>query len=110
MHPLIRSALASAIAGAVLATASGAFADGAKNHVVTIQDMRFEPRTIVAKKGDSITWVNKDIFPHTATAARTFDSREIKPNAKWTYRATKAGEFAYTCTLHPNMQGTLKVE
>ena len=26
------------------------------------------------------------------------------------YAVRKAGEYAYTCTLHPNMKGTLKVE
>jgi plastocyanin len=26
------------------------------------------------------------------------------------YVVRKAGEYAYTCTLHPNMKGTLKVE
>jgi len=71
---------------------------------------RYEPALITVKKGDSVTWVNKDPFPHTVTAAGEFDSRSIAADGKWTYRATKAGEFAYICTLHPNMKGTLKVE
>jgi plastocyanin len=70
----------------------------------------YQPAIITVKKGDSVTWVNKDPFPHTVTAAGTFDSRSIAPNGRWTYRATKAGQFDYICTLHPNMKGTLKVE
>ena len=106
----IRSAAALAIAAAALAAAAGAFAAAPKKHTVTIENMSYAPAAITVKKGDSITWVNKDIFPHTVTAAGTFDSKEIQPKGKWTYRATKAGDFAYICTLHPNMKGTLKVE
>jgi VCBS repeat-containing protein len=70
----------------------------------------YQPAVITVKKGDTVTWVNKDPFPHTVTAAGQFDSRSIAPNGKWTYHATKAGQFDYICTLHPNMKGTLKVE
>jgi len=107
MRPSMRLAGA---ATALLVAVSGALAAEPKKHTVTIENMRYAPAAIAVKKGDSITWVNKDIFPHTVTAAGKFDSREIKPNGKWTYRAAKAGEFAYICTLHPNMKGTLKVD
>ena len=98
-----------AAAGALLIATSGAAAAPAK-HTVTIDGSRYEPASLVVKKGDTVTWVNKDPFPHTVTAAGKFDSKSIAANGKWTYRATKAGEFAYICTLHPNMTGTLKVE
>jgi len=62
------------------------------------------------KKGDAVTWVNKDPFPHTITSAGKFDSRSVAAGAKWTYRANKPGEYQYICTLHPNMKGALKVE
>jgi plastocyanin len=99
-----------AAAGALWVAASSAAADAPAKHTVTIADMRYEPAVLTVKKGDSVTFVNKDIFPHTATAAGQFDSRAIEPQRKWTFRATRAGEFAYICTLHPNMKGTLKVE
>lgn len=71
---------------------------------------RYEPAVITVKKGETVTFVNHDPFPHTVTAAGKFDSRSIAANGKWTYRAAQAGDFAYICTLHPNMKGTLKVE
>jgi plastocyanin len=71
---------------------------------------RYQPALITVKKGETVTFVNRDPFPHTVTAAGEFDSRSIAANGRWKYRATKAGEFAYICTLHPNMKGTLKVE
>ena len=97
-------------AAVLLVAVSGAVAAEPKKHTVTIENMSYAPAAITVKKGDSVTWVNKDIFPHTVTAAGAFDSREIKPNGKWTYRAAKAGELAYICTLHPGMKGTLVVE
>jgi len=103
----MRSAAALASAAALFC-AAGALA-GTK-HTVVIENLRYEPATLTVKKGDTITWVNKDIFPHTVTAAGSFDSRDFQPGGKWTYHATKAGDFPYICTLHPNMKGTLKVE
>jgi plastocyanin len=45
----------------------------------------------------------------TATAGG-FDSKEIQPGESWTYKASKKGELAYACTLHPTMKGTLRVK
>jgi plastocyanin len=95
----------------VLCTAASAAGSGKPaTHTVTMDGTSYAPATIVVKKGETVTWVNKDPFPHTVTAAGKFDSRSIAANGKWTYRATKRGEFPYICTLHPNMKGTLKVE
>ena len=77
---------------------------------MVIDGTRYEPSVITVKKGDTVTFVNRDPFPHTVTAAGKFDSRSIPADGKWTYRATAAGEYPYICTLHPNMKGTLKVE
>jgi len=77
---------------------------------VVIDGTRYEPASITVKKGTAVTFENHDPFPHTVTAPGKFDSREIAAGAKWTYRATAAGEFPFICTLHPNMKGTLKVE
>ena len=79
-------------------------------HTVAIDGVRFEPEALTVKRGDTVVWVNKDPFPHTVTAAGAFDSHSIAAGASWRYVARKAGEYAYTCTLHPNMKGTLKVE
>jgi plastocyanin len=39
-----------------------------------------------------------------------FDSHDIAPNASWSYRAVKSGEFAYTCRYHPTMTGQISVQ
>jgi plastocyanin len=80
-------------------------------HAVIVVGMKFEPQTLSVKRGDKVVWVNKDFFPHTATALdRSFDSGDIGSNAAWTYVANKSGTFSYICTLHPTMKATLIVK
>jgi plastocyanin len=85
-------------------------AKNARVHTVTIEAMRFTPQSLRVRRGDRITWINKDPFPHTVTATGgTFDSHPIAPGASWTYVAAKTGEYDYVCTLHVDMKGRLEV-
>jgi plastocyanin len=68
------------------------------------------PDALTVKRGDTVVWVNRDPFPHTVTAKGAFDSRDIAAGKSWKWKAQRPGEYAYTCTLHPNMSGMLKVE
>jgi plastocyanin len=61
------------------------------------------------KRGDRITWVNNDLFPHDVRADGVFDSHEIAPSKSWSYVANRAGNYAYRCTLHPTMTARLIV-
>ena len=71
----------------------------------------FTPEQLIVKVGETVTWTNKDPFPHNVTSSSgEFKSGNIAPDAQWTYRATAAGRYPYTCTLHPGMNGTLIVE
>jgi plastocyanin len=82
-----------------------------KTHTVTIEDMRFQPETITVVLGDTIIWVNKDLFPHTATSeAGRFDSKDIQADKSWRHTVRNKGDFAYTCTFHPTMKAMLRVE
>ena len=88
-------------------------AQGAKpqSFVVTIENVQFTPATLKVHRGDTIVWFNKDLFPHTVTAdGKAFDSHDIAPNASWSYRAVKPGDFVYTCIYHPTMKGQLSVQ
>jgi plastocyanin len=82
-----------------------------KTHTVTIEDMRFQPETITVALGDTIIWVNKDLFPHTATSeAGRFDSKDIQADKSWRHTVRNKGDFAYICTFHPTMKAMLRVE
>jgi plastocyanin len=104
-------AVALMCAGGLLLADTGAVAAGKRAiHTVVIEGTAYSPASLTVKRGDTVVWLNKDPFPHTATAKGVFDSHDIAADRSWKYTARKAGEFAYICTLHPNMKGRLKVE
>jgi plastocyanin len=82
----------------------------AVEHVVTIENMQFIPFSLKVRAGERVRWVNKDYFPHTATArGDMFDSKVIASQSNWTWVAHTPGDHTYICTLHPSMQATLTV-
>jgi len=105
---------AAAVVGLTL-TGAAASTDQAKaapkTYVINMQIVGFDPPELNVKPGDRVTWVNKDLFPHTATADdKAFDSQSVAPSGKWTFVAGKPGTHTYTCTFHPTMKGTIKVQ
>jgi plastocyanin len=97
---------AAALAFALLASCGGA---AAETHVVIIEDMKFQPAVLTVKAGDTVTWRNKDMVPHTATAAGRFDSRNIAAGQSWSWKAEAPGQFGYVCTYHLGMKGAVTV-
>ncbi|MEO6798525.1 MAG: cupredoxin domain-containing protein [Rhodanobacter sp.] len=107
--------LVAVLAGLLLASAwaSPAAAVGASQsqrvHVIVMDKMLFGPMPAGVRAGDTIEWVNLDMFEHTATARDGSFDVDLKPGA--TMRTTAAsGSFAFFCKFHPTMQGTLVVK
>lgn len=97
---------------AVLALlAASAFARAGDGHVIVIDAMEFTPRTLQVRVGDTVTFRNKDPFPHTAASVKPgFSSPEIGSGKSWTMVVRTKGDFAYICTLHPTMKARLTVK
>ena len=82
-----------------------------KTHTVVIEGTSFEPARLTVAAGDTVVWINKDPFPHTATSTTgAFDSGTIAPDKTWKYKFVKKGALDYICTLHPTMKARLTVE
>ncbi|MEK7265287.1 MAG: cupredoxin family copper-binding protein [Pseudomonadota bacterium] len=78
----------------------------AETHVVEISNMAFSPSELHVAVGDTVTWINRDLVPHTATADDgAFDSGSLKTGDSWSYVVKDAGETAYSCSFHPAMTG-----
>jgi plastocyanin len=76
---------------------------------VVIDNLDFAPATVTVRIGDHVSWINKDIVDHTATArGGAFDVATPK-GKRVSWRASKVGEFEYYCRLHPNMTGVIRV-
>ena len=78
----------------------------------------FQPNPIQVQVGDTITWTNDDLEPHTVTSGSNgvpdnkFNSSPnfiplMSPGATFSHTFTEAGEYPYFCLLHPNMVGTV---
>jgi plastocyanin len=104
---------------------------GAANPEVDITKLTptqwYIPPKISVNQNHSVTWINKDTEIHTVTSGNgagleslmnnkqgtksgIFDSGIFKPGGNWTHMFEKAGTFAYYCTVHPWMEGTIVVK
>lgn len=82
----------------------------AVKHLVTIKDFTYSPQTLEARVGDTVTFVNKDSAPHTATAkGKSFDSGMLGQGDEFTLKLTEAGTLEYLCTYHPTMVGKIVI-
>jgi len=109
---LRRLALASAVlAGGTLLVGANAAASRPKVRAVAIRAFQYQPATVTVQVGDTVAWTNDDLVPHTATATKgkRFDSGSIDAKAGWRYVAKQKGSYAYVCSFHPTMKGTLVV-
>jgi plastocyanin len=75
---------------------------------VTIDKLVFSPATVEAEVGDTIEWVNKDAFAHTATVKSSWEVM-IPPKKSASLTLQKAETVDYFCRFHPNMKGRLVV-
>lgn len=109
---------------AVVATAPGGFLAG------------FLPPIVVVEKGEGITYANADVAPHDFVADGHFLRKKAAKKTRWCsgfdkgkcplfwsprigagettevegLRRLRSGEeYAFLCTVHPNMKGTLIV-
>lgn len=81
----------------------------ARTHTIVMEKMRFGPSPSGVRVGDTIVWVNRDLFRHTATARnRSFDI-DLAPGASGRTVLRTAGRIPYVCRFHPGMTGLLTV-
>jgi plastocyanin len=77
---------------------------------IRIADFSFTPPSSSVTSGTAVIWTNAGPSNHTVTANDgSFDSGTIQVNGKFSFTPTKPGSYAYHCTIHPTMQGTLVV-
>ncbi len=77
-----------------------------------IKNFAFHPAALTVRPGAVVTVTNDDQTAHTVTAtgSKPFDTGDIAPGRIVTFTAPKhAGTYAYMCTIHPFMKGTLAV-
>jgi plastocyanin len=106
---------ASAAASASAQAEPSAQASGA-GETVTITNSDFGPDLTIAA-GTTVTWVNNDILPHTATngtdgvpASDSLFNLQLPIGGSAGYTFADAGSYPVTCTIHLTMNMTITVQ
>jgi plastocyanin len=110
-----RSIRVAAIAGFVgLLLAAGSVA-AASTAGVTIRETNnlyhFSPKTTYVNVGGTVTWTNGTDAPHTVTSdsGSELASGTIGPGTTFNHAFATTGTFAYHCTIHTYMVGSVTV-
>jgi plastocyanin len=78
---------------------------------VNIRDYCFGPTILRVRAGDTVTWVNRDTFPHTILGANGawggYDT--LRRGKEVSFRFVSSGVYPYVCTFHPGMIGAVVV-
>lgn len=83
---------------------------------IEIRDDQYEPLEMTVVVGTTVTWTNRDLYPHTVTAGKpgkpsgTFDSGNIQGDQTYSFTFDSPGEYEYYCKIHPRMRGKIIVE
>jgi plastocyanin len=78
---------------------------------IDIQGYAYHPSNISVPRGAKVTWLNDDNQDHTATEKDngSWNTQIVHNGQSETIEFDSPGTFAYYCTIHPYMVGTLTV-
>ncbi|HXI41804.1 MAG TPA: cupredoxin family copper-binding protein [Bryobacteraceae bacterium] len=80
---------------------------------VKIDNFSFGPASLTVAVGTTVIWTNRDDIPHTVVStddAKTFKSKVLDTDEKFSFAFTKAGTYPYFCSIHPKMTGKVIVQ
>ena len=78
-------------------------------NTVEIRNNAFNPAQLNVAPGTTVTFVNHDNVPHTATSDTKLFDLEIPPGSSYPVVLEGEGTVPYHCELHPEMKGTIVV-
>jgi plastocyanin len=77
---------------------------------VNIDNFAFTPKELTVKAGTAIVFRNRDDIPHSVVGSKgEFHSKALDTDDSFSFTFAKAGSYAYSCGLHPKMQGRIVV-
>jgi len=81
---------------------------------ITIENFAFNPATLTIKPGSKVSWTNRDGVDHTIVSDSgspvLFKSEALATGASFSFTFTQPGTYAYYCSIHPSMKGTIIVQ
>ena len=77
---------------------------------LSIKDYKYNPSPIKVKKGTTLVWTNEDVAKHTVSAdSGKWESELLAQGQSYTRVFDTVGSFAYHCSPHPYMKGSVEV-
>ena len=80
-----------------------------KSHKIVISDGAFSPANLTIKVHDQVQWNNKE-SENCQIKTEDWQSPPIRPGKNFTQAFNEPGNFPYSCSLHPEIKGTIIVE
>jgi plastocyanin len=80
----------------------------AESAIVEMHQLKFAPAEIEIAVGGTVTFVNLDLVPHTATGD-AFDTGTLRNGERKEIAFPVAGAFPYLCKFHRHMTGRVVV-
>jgi len=79
---------------------------------VAMKDIKFNPASVTVKAGQTVTWTNDDTVGHDVTGDdfNSGDPGGLQNGDTFAHTFDTAGTFDYVCTVHPGMEGSVKVK
>lgn len=78
---------------------------------IVVKNFMFMPMSLTVKAGSTVTWANKDVEPHTVVSdTGLFRSAAMDTNESFSFKFDKSGTYHFTCSIHPQMVGTIVVQ
>ena len=86
--------------------------EAASGFEIDIADFQFGPADAVVPAGTEVVWLNNDTDVHSIiSTGDLFTSSDVfEPGDSYAVTFTEPGTYAYTCGIHPFMEGTVTVE
>ena len=109
-YPSLRNAtLAVLLALPVLSGASTASAEDTAK--ILVENFMFTPNSLTVRVGTTVTWTNLDVEPHTVSSdTGLFRSGALDTNDSFAFEFDEPGTYHFTCSIHPQMVGTIVIE
>lgn len=101
----VTTAIASTVIALSIVTTPAVAAD----RRVTMSGNAYRPPVVTINAGDSVTWRNDDAVPHDA-AGNGWSTSLLTTGGSDAVTFRRAGRYAYLCTIHPGMRGTVVVQ
>jgi plastocyanin len=89
----------------------GKSASASGSTTVHVKNFSFDPQNLTVSKGTKVTWTFEDSTDHNVAASdKSFKSKDLKSGGTYSFTFNTAGKYAYICTIHQYMSGSVTVQ